>query len=128
MPSLGLLFSATLLLARGAEPDKQQRPPGHHQHDHEQHRRRRRLNPTDEARRVKRAAAVEALLARVEPEPEKVMPHVGPVRGVGYFDFERVTHFADREAGTGTKHGTCTMRSCEGVDLVAAIQVGRMQR
>ena len=123
MRSLRLLFTATLLLARGAEPDNQQRL------EHEQqHRRRRRLNPNDEARRVKRAAAVEALLARVEPEPEKVMPHVGPVRGVGYFDFERVTHFADREAGTGTKHGTCTMRSCEGVDLVAAIQVGRMQR
>jgi hypothetical protein len=75
------------------------------------------------ARRAKkRAGTVDAMLSRVEPAPERVMPHVGPLRGVGLFDYERVTFFADREQGSGTKHGACSLRSCEGSDLVASIQ------
>jgi hypothetical protein len=53
---------------------------------------------------------------------EETMPFVGPVKGVKMFDYEQIDFFSDRTVGSGTLEGTCTMRSCDGIDLFGSIQ------
>lgn len=57
-------------------------------------------------------------------------PNFGPTllrgltaqQGVHLWDYEQIDFFSDRTTGSGTAHGPCTMRSCEGIDLVMQIQ------
>lgn len=51
------------------------------------------------------------------------MPGVGPLQGVSSWDWEKVDFFADKDRSSGSiMTGPCSMRSCEGSDLFAAIQ------
>lgn len=53
---------------------------------------------------------------------DTVMPFIGPVKGVKMYDYEKIDFFSDRTIGSGTLEGTCTLTSCDGINMFESIQ------